>query len=222
MRRATRILFVAAGIVIATTVAASSGGARVSGSCSSAIARRLIQTLPISRDAQPFNGGLGQFICIDFTGDRRPDIVLSVWTAMNHGAHYWAAFRGTSGRHWHPGRISRRLLRRLGASRRHGYRHWPPRPEAIRSQAADLFAYRPGLLPKRRHDRCEMGLARRPTSHSCPQLEAPVPRRPCTDDPVVFRQRLEYSRCASPSTPHLDRFSTDTTHQVASVNPIRG
>ena len=100
MRSSTRVLVVAAGVVIATAVAAGSSGARVSGSCSSAIARRLIHTLPIARDVQPFNGGLGQFICMDFTGDRRPDIVLSAWTAMNHGAHYWAAFRGTSGRHW--------------------------------------------------------------------------------------------------------------------------
>jgi hypothetical protein len=72
----------------------------VVGSGSPATAKRLIQTLPIAHQVERVNGGLGKSICMDFTGDGRTDIVLTVWTAMNHGAHYWAAFRADSGRHW--------------------------------------------------------------------------------------------------------------------------
>jgi hypothetical protein len=46
---------------------------------------------------EPFNLGrrLGQTQCFDFTGDGRRDIVFTGWEFMNHGAHYWAAFRAT-------------------------------------------------------------------------------------------------------------------------------
>jgi hypothetical protein len=37
---------------------------------------------------------------MDFNRDGRKDIVFTVWTAMNHGAHYWAAFRRTARGHW--------------------------------------------------------------------------------------------------------------------------
>jgi hypothetical protein len=35
-------------------------------------------------------------LCFDFTGDGRKDIVFTGWEAMNHGPHYWAAFRATA------------------------------------------------------------------------------------------------------------------------------
>jgi hypothetical protein len=74
---------------------------KVTGACSRQTAKRLVQTLPIaSRLYTPDDGGLGQSICMDFTADHRTDVVLSAWTAMDHGAHYWAAFQSLQGQRW--------------------------------------------------------------------------------------------------------------------------
>jgi hypothetical protein len=61
--------------------------------CNPGVAAQLERGLPVT----PFNLGrrLGQTQCFDFTGDGRRDIVFTGWEFMNHGAHYWAAFRAT-------------------------------------------------------------------------------------------------------------------------------
>ncbi len=64
--------------------------------CSGRTAAQLEKRLPVT----PFNLGrrLGETLCFDFTGDGRKDIVFTGWVAMNHGAHYWAAYRATRSR----------------------------------------------------------------------------------------------------------------------------
>jgi hypothetical protein len=62
--------------------------------CGSAAAAQLEGQLPVT----PYNLGrrLGETLCFDLTGDGRRDIVFTGWEFMNHGAHYWAAFRATA------------------------------------------------------------------------------------------------------------------------------
>jgi hypothetical protein len=72
---------------------------RVSGACGRPTANKLIHTLPIWPAASHYLA-LDQVLCMDFTGDGRADLVVGVWTAMNHGAHYWAAFRNSSSHGW--------------------------------------------------------------------------------------------------------------------------
>lgn len=43
----------------------------------------------------PYGERLGQVKCFDLTGDGRKDILFTGWEAMNHGAHWWAAYRAT-------------------------------------------------------------------------------------------------------------------------------
>jgi hypothetical protein len=38
-------------------------------------------------------------LCLDLTGSGRQDLIASVWDAMDHGAHYWAAWRN-DGNKW--------------------------------------------------------------------------------------------------------------------------
>ncbi|MBA3329137.1 MAG: hypothetical protein H0T43_12635 [Solirubrobacterales bacterium] len=61
--------------------------------CNGRAAANLEKRLPVT----PYNLGrrIGQTLCFDFTGDRRKDIVFTGWEFMNHGAHYWAAYRAT-------------------------------------------------------------------------------------------------------------------------------
>jgi hypothetical protein len=61
--------------------------------CGKRAAAMLEKRLPVT----PYDAGrrLGQVKCFDLTGDGRQDIVFSGWEFMNHGAHYWAAFRAT-------------------------------------------------------------------------------------------------------------------------------
>jgi hypothetical protein len=65
--------------------------ARASNACREAAARART-TLPDYSSFQPYSS-IGQARCFDFTGDGRRDLVVTRWEAMNHGAHYWAAFR---------------------------------------------------------------------------------------------------------------------------------
>src|SRR5947208_11120260 len=67
--------------------------------CSRSTARSLERTLPAWRSYIKPYAGQGQVLCSDFTGDGKTDIVFTSWGAMNHGAHYWSAFRRTS-RSW--------------------------------------------------------------------------------------------------------------------------
>jgi hypothetical protein len=61
--------------------------------CGKAAAAELEKRLPVT----PYDAArrLRQVKCYDVTGDGRKDIVFSGWEYMNHGAHYWAAFRAT-------------------------------------------------------------------------------------------------------------------------------
>jgi hypothetical protein len=80
-------------VVIAAFFAASSAASRpITGKCGRATAEKLIRALPVGPAAAQYLP-LDQVICVDFTGDGHPDLVVAVWVAMNHGAHYWAAFR---------------------------------------------------------------------------------------------------------------------------------
>jgi hypothetical protein len=87
-----RFLLAATAFAIAmfTSLAPSAAASPI---CSKRTATRLEQRLPVT----PYNFGrhLGQAKCLDFTGDGREDIVFTGWEFMNHGAHYWAAFRAT-------------------------------------------------------------------------------------------------------------------------------
>jgi hypothetical protein len=67
--------------------------------CSRSRARSLERTLPAWRSYIKPYAAQGQVLCSDFTGDGKADIVFTSWGAMNHGAHYWSAFRRTS-RSW--------------------------------------------------------------------------------------------------------------------------
>lgn len=58
-------------------------------------ANRLKHRLPAWREYPHQYVRYGQEMCFDFTGDGRRDIVFTMWAYMNHGAHYWAAFRKT-------------------------------------------------------------------------------------------------------------------------------
>jgi hypothetical protein len=77
------------------TVDSASGAER----CGRGAAKKLVRTLPVAKDAEPYLSAIS-VRCMDFTRDGRKDIVFTVWTAMNHGAHYWAAFRKTTHGHW--------------------------------------------------------------------------------------------------------------------------
>jgi hypothetical protein len=61
--------------------------------CGKRTAAELEKRLPVT----PYDVArrLGQVKCYDVTRDGREDIVFSGWEFMNHGAHYWAAFRAT-------------------------------------------------------------------------------------------------------------------------------
>ena len=61
--------------------------------CGKRLATELEKRLPVT----PYDAvrRLRQVKCYDITGDGREDIVFSGWEFMNHGAHYWAAFRAT-------------------------------------------------------------------------------------------------------------------------------
>jgi hypothetical protein len=92
MAPVTRLLLV--GTALTGAIFASLASlATASPACSKRTAVRLERRLPVT----PFNLGrhLGQTKCFDFTGDGREDIVFTGWEFMNHGAHYWAAFRAT-------------------------------------------------------------------------------------------------------------------------------
>jgi hypothetical protein len=88
-----------AGVVVLALVVAMATSASGARSCSRATAKHLAQRLPVAKDAEPYLD-LISVRCMDFTRDGRKDIVLTVWAAMNHGAHYWAAFRRTKHGHW--------------------------------------------------------------------------------------------------------------------------
>jgi len=78
-------LVIAGGILPSSATAAPT--------CNARAAAQLEKRLPVT----PYNLGrrLGRTLCIDITRDGRKDIVFSGWQFMNHGAHYWAAFRAT-------------------------------------------------------------------------------------------------------------------------------
>lgn len=84
-------------VAMTAALVASSAPAMAAPACNSGTAARLEKRLPVT----PFDLGkrLGQTKCSDFTGDGRKDIVFTGWEYMNHGAHYWAAFRATK-KHW--------------------------------------------------------------------------------------------------------------------------
>lgn len=90
------LLVAALSAVFAALAPARSGG--VSGPCGRTTANKLIRRLPVGAAASHYLAA-DRVICEDFTGDGRPDLVVTVWTAMNHGAHYWAAYRD-GGRRW--------------------------------------------------------------------------------------------------------------------------
>jgi hypothetical protein len=126
------ILLAAAAVVMVSTTNFASGSA----GCGRSTAKQLIRTLPVAKEAEPYRG-LISVICIDFTRDGRKDIVFTVWAAMNHGAHYWAAFRRTNGGKWDQGSVQERLLRRPPSLRRHGHRD-RTRGQCDSREAADL------------------------------------------------------------------------------------
>lgn len=86
MKRAVAVAAAAALAWPATSAAAPK--------CGPSTAKQLQHRLPVKPYGERY---LGQVKCFDFTGDRRKDIVFTGWEFMNHGAHYWAAFRATRG-----------------------------------------------------------------------------------------------------------------------------
>lgn len=86
-----RFAAVLAAVVIAAACVPASAPAAPT--CNARAAAQLEKRLPVT----PYNVGrrIGQTLCFDMTGDGRKDIVFSGWQFMNHGAHYWAAFRAT-------------------------------------------------------------------------------------------------------------------------------
>jgi hypothetical protein len=60
--------------------------------CDRSSAYSLIRQLPVQANPGPYVAS-DQVICADLTGSGRQDLIASVWDAMDHGAHYWAAWR---------------------------------------------------------------------------------------------------------------------------------
>lgn len=84
MRRAVLVLALLA-------LLPGTAAAKTSNACKAAAAQARTQ-LPDYSSLRPYSD-IGQALCFDFTGDGRRDLVVTRWEAMNHGAHYWAAFR---------------------------------------------------------------------------------------------------------------------------------
>lgn len=94
----TRTFAVSAFIAVLTSgVASSQADARTTSACRSAAARERA-ALPYYTQFLPYSK-IGQALCFDFTGDGRRDLVVTRWEAMNHGAHYWAAFKHVGSRY---------------------------------------------------------------------------------------------------------------------------
>lgn len=91
--RETGARFAALLATLAIGAACAPASASASPICNARAAAQLEKRLPVT----PYNAGrrIGQTLCFDMTGDGRKDIVFSGWQFMNHGAHYWAAFRAT-------------------------------------------------------------------------------------------------------------------------------
>jgi hypothetical protein len=92
------VLVVAGGLGVA---ACGSGKHGVSSAaqvrCDRSSAYSLIRQLPVQSDPAPYLAS-DQVICMNLTGSGRQDLVASVWDAMDHGAHYWAAWRNEGSR----------------------------------------------------------------------------------------------------------------------------
>jgi hypothetical protein len=65
--------------------------------CNRSTADSLIRQLPLQSSPSQFLSS-DQVLCIDLTGSGRQDLVAAVWDAMDHGAHYWAAWRNEGSR----------------------------------------------------------------------------------------------------------------------------
>jgi hypothetical protein len=94
-RRLGLILLLA--VSLAALGVSSQSGLAGGSHCSRSTALSLERTLPAWSRYIKGNAGQGQVLCFDFTGDGRTDIVFTSWGAMNHGAHFWSAFRRRSG-----------------------------------------------------------------------------------------------------------------------------
>lgn len=66
--------------------------------CDRSSAYSLIRKLPLASNPGAFLSS-DQVLCTNLTGSGRQDLVATVWDAMNHGAHYWAAWRN-AGSKW--------------------------------------------------------------------------------------------------------------------------
>jgi hypothetical protein len=66
--------------------------------CDQSSAYTLIRKLPVATNPGAFLSS-DQILCMNLTGSGRQDLVATVWDAMNHGAHYWAAWRN-AGSKW--------------------------------------------------------------------------------------------------------------------------
>jgi hypothetical protein len=66
--------------------------------CDRSSAYSLIRQLPLQSSPTPFFAS-DQVLCLDLTGSGRQDLIAAVWDAMDHGAHYWAAWRN-EGNKW--------------------------------------------------------------------------------------------------------------------------
>ncbi len=66
--------------------------------CDRSSAYSLIRKLPVASNPGAFLSS-DQVLCMNLTGSGRQDLVATVWDAMNHGAHYWAAWRN-AGSKW--------------------------------------------------------------------------------------------------------------------------
>jgi hypothetical protein len=99
VRRLTVIVLVG-GLCCSALTLPAAARSRVTGRCSRATANRLITQLPVAGPVLGFYSGLTRAVCVDFDRDGRTDMVVTMWVAMNHGAHYWAAYRAEQGRYW--------------------------------------------------------------------------------------------------------------------------
>lgn len=65
--------------------------------CDRSSAYALIKKLPLASGPGAFLSS-DHVLCTNLTGSGRQDMVATVWDAMNHGAHYWAAWRNAGGK----------------------------------------------------------------------------------------------------------------------------
>lgn len=97
MQRSRQICLVAAVAATLGLAACGSSSSSQQVRCDRSSAYALIKKLPLASGPAAFLSS-DQVLCTNLTGSGRQDMVATVWDAMNHGAHYWAAWRNAGGK----------------------------------------------------------------------------------------------------------------------------